>query len=335
MANKKKYCKGCGVLLQNENILKEGYVTSLDNDVCQRCFRIANYGEYQKVTRSNNEFIEILKTVGNTKDLVLHIVDLVNLDKDLKEIRNYISNKMILVLNKKDTLPKSVKDSKILDYIKSLELDYIDTIIISANKNYNLDLLFTKIIKNKTSNKVYIVGKTNTGKSSLINRIIRDYSDNTSNLTISPLPSTTLDMVSIEVSKDLTLIDTPGLIDTGNISNYLENNNIKKLIIKNRIKPKTYQIKKNQSLLVSDLLRIDYVQGEKNSFTLYIPNSIKVKKVSIKNERLKDLSKQEFDLKYREDLVINGLGWVKVVDKGKLAVYIDKNIECFTRRNFI
>ena len=113
MANKNKYCKGCGIKLQNENILKEGYVTNLDNDLCQRCFRIANYGEYQKVTKSNEEFIEILKNVSKTKDLVLHIVDLVNLDNDLKEIKKYINNKMILVLNKKDALPKSIKDEKI------------------------------------------------------------------------------------------------------------------------------------------------------------------------------------------------------------------------------
>ena len=42
-----RHCKGCGILLQDENILLPGYTTDLDNDVCQRCFRIKNYGEYQ------------------------------------------------------------------------------------------------------------------------------------------------------------------------------------------------------------------------------------------------------------------------------------------------
>ena len=41
------------------------------------------------------------------------------------------------------------------------------------------------------------------------------------------------------------------------------------------------------------------------------------------------------ELKYREDLVINGLGWVKIVDKGIIDVYIDKNIQTFIRKNFI
>ena len=332
----KKYCRGCGVELQNENISLEGYVNDLENDICQRCFRMTNYGEYKKVTKSNEEFLEILKNVDKTNDLVLHIVDLLNLDKDLSEIRKVISNKMLLVLNKKDALPKSVKEEKIINYIKSLNLDYVDIVVISANKNYNIDLLINKIMKYKTSKKVYVVGKTNTGKSSLINRLIHDYSENSSDLTISPLPSTTLNMVAINMNKDLILVDTPGLIDRGNISNYLNELDIKKLITKKEIKPKTYQIRKGQCLIIDNIARVDYVEGEKNSFTLYIPNSLKVKKMNAnKQTRLTDLAKSEYELGYREDIVINGLGWIKLVDKAKVYVYVDKNVEVYTRRNFI
>ena len=100
MSSEKK-CLGCGVLLQDENILQEGYTTSIENDICQRCFRMKNYGEYQVVTKSNEEYINILKSVAETKDLVLYITDLINLEKNLEQIRNLIPNKMILVLNKK------------------------------------------------------------------------------------------------------------------------------------------------------------------------------------------------------------------------------------------
>ncbi len=84
----KKYCKGCGVLLQDENMLQQGYTTNLENELCQRCFRLKNYGEYQLVTTSNDEYLEILKSVSETKDLVLYLVDLLNLEKDLEEIRS-------------------------------------------------------------------------------------------------------------------------------------------------------------------------------------------------------------------------------------------------------
>ena len=90
--NSEKRCSGCGVLLQDQNILQEGYTTSLENDICQRCFRMKNYGEYQVVTKSNDEYLRILKSVGETKDLVLYITDLLNLDKDLEQLREYIPN---------------------------------------------------------------------------------------------------------------------------------------------------------------------------------------------------------------------------------------------------
>lgn len=334
--SKKKYCLGCGVLLQNENIVQEGYVTSMENDICQRCFRMKNYGEYQIVTKSNEEYIEILKTIGKTKSLVLHIVDLLNIDKDLHKMREYLPNKMILVLNKKDILPKSVKEEKIIEYIKSLEVDYEEIIIVSANKNYHLDLLMKKIKKYQTSNKVYVVGHTNTGKSSLISRMIKDYSDTESNLTISPLPSTTLNTVMIPLNKNLTLVDTPGLVDPRNITNYIDNNTLKKLTSKKEMKPKTFQMKKGQCLVMGDICRIDYLEGEKNSFTFYIPNGLKVKKMNAMRQTvMQDLPKTTYELKYREDIVINGLGWIKVVGKGVIDIYIDKNIETYTRKNFI
>ena len=136
--NSEKYCLGCGVKLQDENVLSEGYTTSLDKDYCQRCFRIKNYGEYQVVTKSNDEYIEILKNVGETKDLVLYIADLLNLEEDITKIRELIPNKMILVLNKKDVLPKSVKEEKIIEYFSNLDNPFDKVIVISSEKNYNI-----------------------------------------------------------------------------------------------------------------------------------------------------------------------------------------------------
>ena len=51
-------------------------------------------------------------------------------------------------------------------------------------------------------------------------------------ITTSNLPSTTIDSIEVKVNEDLTLIDTPGLVDRGNITNYVDNNMLKKLIHK-------------------------------------------------------------------------------------------------------
>lgn len=336
MSSEKK-CLGCGVLLQDENVLQEGYTTSIENDICQRCFRMKNYGEYQVVTKSNEEYINILKSVADTKDLVLYITDLLNLEKNLEEIRNLIPNKMILVLNKKDALPKSVKEGKLIAYLESMNVHFEEVIVISANKNYNIDLLLRRIKFHQTSKNVYVVGHTNAGKSSLINKLIQNYSDNIQELTMSPLPSTTLNTVKIEINDYLTLIDTPGLVENGSILNHVDEKMVKKISPKKEIKPKTYQLRKNQSIIIEDLVRIDYVEGEKNSFTVFVSNDLNIKRLlnSANHETLKDLNKVTYQMKYDEDLAITGLGFIKIVDKGVIDVYINKDVETYVRKSLI
>ncbi len=326
-----KYCEGCGVKLQDENVLGEGYTTSLDKSLCQRCFRIKNYGEYQVVTKSNDEYLEILRGVGKTKDLVLYIADLLNLEEDLNKIRDIISNKMILVLNKKDVLPKSIKDEKLINYFEKHSDCFSKVIIISSEKNYNIDYLLKQIKLYQTTNNVYVVGHTNAGKSTLINKLLKNYSTNTRELTISPLPSTTLDTVRIEINEYLTLIDTPGLVDSSSIVNYINGNELKKINPKKEIKPKTFQLKKGQSIIVDNFFRIDYVEGERNSFTFYVSNDLKVKRISTKHDTLKDLQKRTYDVGYEQDLCINGLGFIKIVNKGIVDIYIDSKVSTYIR----
>lgn len=332
-----KYCMGCGVRLQDNNVLLEGYTNDLSKDLCRRCFRLKHYGEYELSSKSNEEYIEIVKSIGNTKSLVLYVVDLVSLPKDLESIKDYLgSNKVILVLNKKDMLPLSVKDEKILKYIDDNYDDvFVDKVVISANKNYNIDNLMKKIKKHRVYKNVYVVGNTNAGKSTLINKIIENYSIDSSSITISSMPSTTLDEIKIPF-KDFYLIDTPGLVDPNNIINYISDDKIKKLSSHKEIKPRTYQIRKGQALIFEDFLRIDYIEGERNSFTVFVSNDVKVKRINGKRHNtLENLSRKEIDLKYHEDIVINGLGFVKTVIEGKVHVYVNKDVSVYVRKSMI
>ncbi len=334
--NEEKFCKGCGVKLQDSNVLFEGFTSTLSNDFCSRCFRLINYGEYVVTAKSNDEYIEILKSVNDTKDLVLYVVDLLNIEKDITMIRNYINNRLILVLTKRDVLPLSVNDEKIKDYFKNLGLDYQDIIIISSKKNYNVDELYKLIKLNKSSRNVYVVGHTNTGKSTLIKKMIENYSDNECSLAVSPLPSTTLNKISIKLSDDLELIDTPGLVDRGNIVNYVDVEILKKINAKKEIKPITHQIKEGNSIIISPLVRIDYKEGDKNSFTFYVSNELDVEKVNTKNAPvLENVTLKNFNVSYYQDLVINGLGFIKITQKCNIDIYVQGNVEVFLRNSLI
>ena len=332
---KNKYCAGCGIKLQDENILNIGFTTNLDNELCMRCFRLKNYGEYESVSSNVIDYERIIGGINRTKDLVLYVVDILNLPKDLKEIKQVIKNDCLLVLNKRDLLPLSVKNEKIIDYLNKQELGFCDIVVVSSEKNNGMDILLNKIMKYKKSKNVYVVGYTNAGKSSLISRFIKDYGDGDVNLVASPLPSTTLNKIEIPIDEELTLVDTPGIIDNTNMINYVDKKMYKKLNSKREIRPKTYQLSKKQSILIGDLVRIDYVDGDRDSFTFYTPNDIKIRRCRYHGDNLKNLSKKSFDVKYGEDLVINGLGFIKIVAACKIEMYINKDILVFTRKSMI
>jgi small GTP-binding protein len=97
--------------------------------------------------------------------------------------------------------------------------------------------LIGKIKEYKTDNNVYVVGYTNAGKSTLINKLLYNYSDTLPTITTSLLPSTTLNSIEIKLDDKLTLIDTPGLLEENTIDNFIDVSMLKKVTPKKAIKP--------------------------------------------------------------------------------------------------
>lgn len=310
-------CMGCG------NILKDD---ELEHNICNRCFRLKHYGEYHVTNKDNSDYLKIINNI-DSNDLVIYVTSLLNLTiMDLSKFKN-----VIVVLTKRDILPKSVKDNKIIDYVKN-HYNFKDIEVISSIKNYNLDNLISKI-KKYNKKKVYLIGNTNSGKSTLLNKLIENYSESDIDITTSMYPSTTLDTIEVKIN-DIEFIDTPGIIDNGSVINYIDYKMLKKITPKKEVKPRTYQIKGKGSLVIEDLVRIDYETND-NSMTIYIANSVNILRVGEANPRLKDLPKREFNLKNDKDIVITDLCFIKFVKGLKVKIYANNNINVYERDNLI
>lgn len=334
-----KKCLGCGALFQTEDPKKAGFIEKENFDkavICKRCFRIKNYGDYEVINKDIKDYEKIFDEISKRRDLILFLCDIFTLDESLNYI-NKLNGKVILVITKKDLLPKSVKEYKLINYIKNnYNLNIADIIFVSSNKNYNIDLLYDLVNKRKVSNNVYLVGNTNAGKSTLINALIKSYGKNDSFITTSSLPATTIDLIEVKLNDGLTLVDTPGLVSPNNYLTNLSLKVVKKILPKVEIKPRTYQMKPNQSLLIGDYARIDYLSDEKNSFTIYLSNDIKVDRININtNDRLRNLKLTSFNLKRNKDIVINGLLFCKITNDAKVNVYVKDSAKVFERDNLI
>lgn len=306
--------------MQSVDENKEGYTKNKNNTLCDRCFQIKHYNKYEIKEKDGKDY---LNKINNT-DLVLLITDLFNLN--LNEIN--IKNPVILVLTKRDLLPRNTDEKKLLNNIKS-KLNIKEKIIISSKNNYNLDELYSLIIKHKTSNNVYVIGNASVGKSTLINKMAKNYGDSASFITTSDLPSTTLDLIKIKINDNLTLIDTPGVLDKGSAVLTCDRELFKKIVPKKEIKPVVIQVKTNQTI-ISDVFQINVKKG--GTLVFYMSNNLKLNRVY--KEVSNSLNKKHFDALNDKDIIIKGIGFIKCKNINSIDIYISDKIK-IDKRNSI
>ena len=304
-------CIGCGV--------------STENNLCERCFRIRNYNEYKKIDVDGKVFLDNLNKI-NKDDLVVLVIDLLNIPENLDIIKNKINNKTILVINKFDLSPTDNVE-RYKKYFDKYKINVIDTVCISTKNNYNLDYLY-ELIKKNVNDKVYFIGYTNSGKSSLINKLIYNYSNDNTVITTSYLANTTLDIIEIKLD-DFILVDTPGIIIDNNINN-LDDSILKKLSKGKRIKPISYQVKGKQYIYIEDLVKISL---ENNDIIIYVPSNIEVERY-YKEKEFNKCKSIDYNIVDTIDIVIPNIGFIKV-KSGLVNIAISKDIEIYTRKPLI
>lgn len=327
-----KKCLGCGAVLQTEFSDQEGYTKNIENKLCERCFRINNYGDYKVVVKDNQEFINILKDINTTQDLVVLVVDLLNINQELFNLSKMINNPILLVLSKRDLLPKSLYEEKMLNYMDRFNLNIVDKVIISSFKNYQFDELYEKINIYKRSKNVYVVGFTNAGKSTMINKLIYNYSNLETKITTSILPSTTLNSIEIELNENLTIIDTPGLLDEGNIINYVNSNDLKRIVPNKEIKPIIFQIKSKQTIEIDKFACVECLNS--TNIALFMSNRLKITR-SYHELDVSSFDTYDLEVNNNEDIVIAGLGFIKVSKKGQFKIHVLKNVKVYKRDSLI
>ncbi len=361
-------CTGCGVKIQTENPEELGYApaSSLEKEaiVCQRCFRLKNYNEIQDVSLTDDDFLKILNELGSRDALIVKIVDIFDFNGSwLPGIQRFAGkNPVLLIGNKADLVPKSVKQRKLIDWMKKesreLGLNPIDVFLVSAAKGYNIREAAAAIDEYRNGKDVYIVGCTNVGKSTFINRIIKEVTGEGDIITTSHFPGTTLDMIEIPLEDGKAIVDTPGIINHHQMAHYVDKRDLKYITPKKEIKPKVYQLNEQQTLFFGGLARFDYLAGGRRSFSCYVPNEINIHRTKLENadelyknhagelltpprpeqmDEFPELVRHEFTIKEaKTDVVFSGLGWVTVNDAGaKIAAYVPKGVHVMLRRSLI
>ncbi|MDF2659715.1 MAG: GTPase [Paenibacillus sp.] len=370
MAEHNLRCSGCGIQVQTEKPEELGYApeAALKRDplLCQRCFRIKHYNEMSSVTPDQDEFLKILSGIGGTDALIVHIVDLFDFEGSLiGGLHRFVgSNPVVLVVNKIDLLPKAINTNRILNWVQRMAkengLKTAEIVLCSAKKNIGFDRVVEAVARLRKDKDVYVVGATNVGKSTLINRLIRDYSDLEAELTVSPYPGTTLDLVQIPLDDGRFIIDTPGIVYKHRLTELIDKKDMQTLLPDKPIKPAVYQLNEQQTLYFGALARFDFVQGARQSFTCYVSNAVPIHRTKLeradelyaahKGEMLAPPHKDRLELlpplvkhAFRipkgslSDILISGLGWIAInSDAGaQVVVHAPKGVKVAVRSSLI
>ncbi|WP_239254017.1 ribosome biogenesis GTPase YqeH [Listeria ilorinensis] len=349
-------CIGCGAVIQTEDKSKPGYAppSSLKNEqvICMRCFRLKHYNEIQDVPLTDDDFLRILNGLGTKQALIVYVVDIFDFDGSwLPGLNRFVGNNPVLLVgNKEDLLPKSVKRERMARWMrtraKELGLRAQDVSLVSAERGRGFDELLEKIDELRNGQDVYVVGCTNVGKSTLINRIIKRATGESNVITTSQFPGTTLDRIEIPLEGGSTLVDTPGIINHHQMAHFIDTKTLKLISPKKEIKPITFQLNAEQTLFFGALARLDFVDGPRQPFVVYMSNQLEPHRTKLEKadqlyqtqkghvltppaaenmEDFPELVPYTFSVREKADIVFSGLGWVSLPDgPAKIAAWVPK-----------
>ncbi len=298
-------CVGCGAISEKK--------------YCQRCFSLKYYGQLLSEEVKKDKALDIINEIDK-KEHVLLVVDILDIPNDFSFFERF--ENITLVLTKRDLLPFDISDQKFIDYFEKKFFSRV--IVVSSKKNYNMDRLYGVIKKYQRN---YFVGFANSGKSTLINKLLYNYFYQAGELTTSVMPATTRAMVKIIVNDKRQLIDTPGIIDETNIVNQLSIEEAKELTPQNTIRPVVYQVKEDQTIVIND--QFFFFVKKPNVIVFYFKN-VHYRRVY----KLLNLEKK-IEIDGEKEIVVPGLGFVKIKKPGELFYKVPDYTKVFVREPLI
>lgn len=368
--NEELRCIGCGAVIQSEDPKRPGYTPQAaiqkgleTNELyCQRCFRLRHYNEIAPVSLTDDDFLQLLNHIRDANALIVYVVDIFDFNGSLiPGLHRFVGdNPVLLVGNKEDLLPRSLRRSRLRDWIRQQAnlagIRPIDTMLVSAKKNHQIEDLLAEIEKYRHHRDVYVVGVTNVGKSTLINQIIKQRTGVQDLITTSRFPGTTLDKIEIPLDDGHELVDTPGIIHQHQMAHVLPAKALKLISPQKEIKPRTYQLSDGQTIFIGGIGRFDYLKGPKVGVVAYFDNNLKLHRTKLSNadafyqkhlgdlltpptledrDQIPPLERLEFSTNEKTDLVFEGLGWITVPKGIAIAGWAPKGVRVLTRRAMI
>jgi ribosome biogenesis GTPase A len=273
--------------------------------VCQRCFALRNYGKLMPVQVPIEADVvnELLLPLRSQQVFVIQLIDLFDVGGTLiDDFHQYLgpSSRVFLVANKLDLMPAGIQPMRVTNWLKRyikkrhpyLYKKVIGVALVSARSGAGVSEALRRIdIANSEKRDIFVVGCTNVGKSTFVNRVLRSDANSSriADITVSRVHGTTLANIYAPYPRQagVHLVDTPGLVSQKTI---VANAGVEP---SKRVRTVTVRLRRGKSVFFGGLTRIDYTEGEVDAVyltlfaasecTVHVTNTDKASEVHAKH----------------------------------------------------
>ncbi len=350
-------CYNCGAVLQSKDENEKGYCvprlldSSRDNLViyCQRCFdkmKVINSGALD--SNIDAETIKILDDARAVDATIVWVIDLFAFTGTIpQELVDKIKKLDVKVIaTKRDLFSKNIPDETFIRFITErfaeVGIKLVDIKLIGSNDEISVNDLLSKNGQIKKGHDVYMIGSKTSGKTVLINKLLKTYKNKTKwPIRLEPYPETSLRVMSIPLTNSTFLYELPGFSLASSVVGKVEKDIVKLITPHKKVEYFTRSMSVGETLVVGSLAAFGIEEGKTANYTFYGAEGVETKKIKSKGledfiiENAKKVSVRpasdhftnfkDYDLfeyvmeddgKYH-DIAIRGLGWISFIAKGQ------------------
>ena len=353
-------CYCCGAVLQDRNKSENGFIEKnlleaedAENRVlyCHNCYqkmKAINTGMLESDT--DDEILKILNDAVATDALLIWVVDLFQFNGTLNPAVVKKAKKLNVVVlgTKYDLFPRRIKQETMCQFIKDrfneAGINPIAIRVFGNTEDIQPNELFKKMDELRKGHDVYMIGSLASGKTSIINRMLKGYT-NKSKRTIATeeYPGTSVKVLEIPLSNSSFFYELPGFSLNTSVLGKVEKE-VKSIIIpKKEIRMQRLVLNEGDSMCIGSLAAFTLVKGRVTTFHFYGAEGNEVKRVSEKkldrylrenvikrsvrpvSERYSaftDYDVFEYDMEKdgeEHDIAVTGLGWVRFEGRGQVV----------------
>lgn len=352
-------CYNCGAVLQTKKKTEKGYIPDEVMDeyqgdgrvlYCQKCFdymKGLNTGALEQ--NVDKATAKILDDAVATDAYIVWVLDLFTFNGTLNpDIISRIKKLKVAVIGThRDLFSSLVKDETFIRFLNERFAECgvtPDSVTILGNEDdADIQGLMDGINKARRAHDVYIIGSKSSGKTSLINRLLKYYVNKTRwPIKTENYRGTNVKVMSIPLSNSSFAYELPGFSLATSVVGKVEKDIQKLIIPKRRIETHYRTITKGDAIALGSLAYFEMCAGKPTAIKLYCAEGVEIKKLSAakvdefleENNRkrlLRPVSERinnfrDYDLfEYQmesdgqiHDISIEGLGWISFAAKGQV-----------------